>query len=28
VRVPTSEIVRLVEEGTVPAAPDRFRRVV
>ena len=28
VRVPASEILRLVEEGTVPVAPDRFRHVV
>jgi excisionase family DNA binding protein len=28
VRVPASEILRLVEEGTVPVAPDRVRRVV
>jgi excisionase family DNA binding protein len=28
VRVPASEILRFVEEGTVPVAPDRVRRVV
>lgn len=28
VRVPASEIARLIERGTVPAMPDRIRRVV
>jgi excisionase family DNA binding protein len=28
VRVPAAEIARLIERGTVPAAPERFRRAV
>jgi excisionase family DNA binding protein len=28
VRVPVTEIERLLDEGTIPAAPSRVRRVV